>query len=270
MLLHYYEKKVIDITRPFLPSHILLPEILEYDEDNNILCMTDVACNGSLLQNSLSAGKFDKHTACAIGQYLGLSHKHTFAKGVTIRGSKEEDRHNWQLFLNMRTQGINSSRMDANAHDKLKRLYTEALFHHTYDLVINMDCCPKNIFQRGDDKTSFIDFELASGCGDPAYDIGFALGHYMLFALLKGANDDSVTAMNALFDSYLKEMDISAFGNFEERMISYAGAVLLYRVAGSSPAPYIERKRIHEIVQKGSAMVTCGLFSLEKAREILR
>jgi hypothetical protein len=60
----------------------------------------------------------------------------------------------------------------------------DTLNNHTSDILVIMECCLKNIFQRQGNSVGAFDFEFASGVGDPAYDIGFLIGHYLLFTLL--------------------------------------------------------------------------------------
>src|SRR3989338_9423231 len=154
-----YEKKVIDILRPAMPDSIALPLIYGYDEENNILIMSDVASSGTLLQDALLQGEFNPEASANIGRFLGISHRETYRKGIVIRESKEDYQHHWEIFLNMRTKGINTN---AETLRELSRLYQKSLENQTTDILINMDCCPKNLFQRKDGSIGVIDFEVAS------------------------------------------------------------------------------------------------------------
>ena len=119
-----------------------------------------------------------------------------------------------------------------------------------------MDCCPKNIFQRQDKSVGIFDFEFASGAGDPAYDIGFLIGHYLLFSLLKDSPATSIDAIANAMQTYFAEIQsIQSNSPFITRMLKYAGATLLYRMAGSSPADYIPRTKYPELIDKGSRLV---------------
>ncbi len=263
-----YEKIFIDKIKEALPKEIEIPEILSYDGKNNILIMRDVAGNnGKLLQDALLEGDFNEQIASNIGKFLGISHRLTYNKNNTIRGSSEEDMENWKVFLNMRTKGIKSEK---EVNKDLEKLYNETLKNHTYNILINMDCCPKNTFQRPDNSIGVIDFELASGFGDPAYDIGFALGHYFLFSVLNNVPKNSINAMKSMFRSYLDEIKDFEFGDLERRMIKYGGAVMLYRVQGSSPAPYIKKDKVQELINKGSEIITNNFNHLNEVFRILK
>lgn len=263
-----YEKNFIDKIKEVLPKEIQLPKILSYDSENNILILTDVMGEkGILLQNALLEGNFDEKTASNIGRFLGITHRYTYKKKNSIRGTPKEGIENWKVFLNMRTKGIKSEKKVAK---ELEKLYYEVLTNHTYDILINMDCCPKNIFQRHDGSIGLIDFELASGIGDPAYDIGFSLGHYFIFSVLNNVPENSINTMKSMFKSYLDEITSLDFGELETRMIKYGGAVMLYRVQGSSPAPYIKEDKIKELINKGSKMILSDANNLNDVFKILK
>jgi len=251
------EKNVIANIQDKLPGSIKVPEIIHYDEKYSVVIMTDVAGkDGQLLQHCLLAGDFNNQVASRIGQFLGIVHNHTYMKDITVRGNKAEDKKNWQVFLNMRTRGIQSGLIKSDIAEKLADLYHDTLNNHTSEVLIIMDCCPKNIFQRPDESVGIFDFEFASGVGDPAYDIGFLIGHYLLFALLKGPSDTSIAAIGHCVQSYFTEIQSIRFNRiFITRMLTYAGATLLYRVAGSSPANYIPRTKYPELIDKGSRLV---------------
>ena len=252
-----YEKNVIASIQNNLPGTIKVPDIIHYDEKNNVVIMTDVAGkNGQLLQHCLLAGDFDKQVAARIGEFLGTVHNHTYQKNVTVRENRKEDKKNWQLFLNMRTRGIQSALFKSDIAKELASLYHSTLSNHTYDVLIIMDCCPKNIFQRKDKSVAMFDFEFASGVGDPAYDIGFLIGHYLLFSLLNGSPATSIDAIGSAMQSYFSKIQtIQMNRSFINRLVQYAGATLMYRTAGSSPGDYIPQKRYQELIHKGSHLV---------------
>ena len=260
-----YEKNVIDAVGE-TPSEIVLPYVYEYDEENNVLIMGDVALGGVLLEDALLQNNFNKAAAENIGRFLAITHRNTIGRNMPIRENEEEDKRNWEIFLNMRTRGINAS---PAAKEELSRLFDEVSKTHTKNVCITMDCCPKNIFQREDGSIGIVDFELASGYGDTAYDLGFALGHYLLFATLTGISESAAECFAGMVEAYKKE-----FGEVEEgftkRAIKYAGAVLIYRVAGSSPASYIPKERVEELKEKGAAVVISDTENFIEIIEILK
>lgn len=236
-----YEEKYIEILRPMLPPQIELPQILGYDKDNNILVLADVKKGGILLEESLLNGNFNLHTAYFLGKFLGISHQKTIGKKIIVRSSEEEDIRNWYILLNMRTTGIlEKTHFPSEVEKEIKELYELAKLKYTIPVLMNLDCVPKNVFERKDNSIGLYDFELACGVGDPAYDVGFLLGHYLIMGIIR--NDKLINAINAIreilrgYDEEMKSKDM----HHNQRVIKYSGIIPLYRIASSSPAPYIK------------------------------
>ncbi len=244
-----YESKYIGVIKPKMPPEIELPEVLEYDEENNVLILSDIKKDGVLLETSMLDGNFNENIAYLLGKFLGISHKSTISKKIVIRGSEEEDMKHWHIFLNMRTKGIlERGHLPPEVEREIKSVYDIVKSKHTYPVVINMDCCPKNVFEREDGSIGLIDFELASGIGDPAYDLGFLIGHYLLIGIIKKDKiADAIKAMKEILKGYDDEMENLKDSKHNERVIKYSGMVLPYRIASSSPAPYIRGDIIHLI-----------------------
>lgn len=139
----------------------------------------------------------------------------------------------------MRTRGVvQKEGFPDPVRGELENLCEAARHQHTYDVVINLDCCPKNVFERAG-SIGVIDFEMASGVGDPAYDLGFLIGHYLIMAIVSRRVTAASQAVEATLMAYKGHIGEMWDGNFEQRLMKYAGAVLLYRLVGSSPARYI-------------------------------
>jgi 5-methylthioribose kinase len=269
-----YEKTYMDKIKAFLPEDIKIPEIVYCDKENNILVMTDVAGDGRLLQYVLLDGIFDAKAASCIGKYLGIATKCTYNKNNIIRSSREDDLEEWKVKLNMRTKGItegmNSQQISVEVCNELGVIFEDALKNYTYDVAVNLSCSPKNIFQRQDGTIGVIDFEMASGVGDPAFDMGFVLGHYFIFSILSGVTDESVESFNHMINSHLKEIELLAFEGFMKRMIKYAGAIPLYRSVGSSPAKFIPKEKYKEMISKGSEIIMSNSTEMTEVVRILK
>lgn len=253
-----YECRYIKTIRNKLPPGIELPEILKYDEENNILVMSDVSKGGIVLEIPMLNGNFNEKVAYYLGKFLGISHKKTIGKKIIIRGTEEEDLRNWHIFLNMRTKGIlQKGGFPEQVKTELETLYKEVRDKHTFDVVINMDVCPKNLIQRGDGSVGVIDFELSSGVGDPTYDLGFLMGHYLLMAVIKKDKiENAIKAMNQILRGYDEEMQDLKNSSQDRRLIKYAGAVMVYRITGSSPAHYIKVEHMPKIKEIGFHLIT--------------
>ena len=253
-----YENKYIEVIGKELPDKIELPKILKYDKENNILVLSDVKKDGILLETSMLNGDFNEKTAYYLGKFLGISHEKTLGKKIVIRGDEEEDLMNWYVFLNMRTKGIlQKEKFPENVQYEIKKLHDEVKNKYTYDVVVNIDCCPKNVFERNDGSLGIIDFELSSGVGDPAYDLGFLMGHYLLIGVIRRDKiQEAINSMRQILVGYDQEMRDFKDKNYDTRLIKYAGAAMIYRITGSSTAHYIKVEDISLIKEIGFNLIT--------------
>ena len=252
-----YEERYIQIINKFLPQGVELPEILNYDEKNNILILSDISRNGISLETFMLDGNFNERTAYYLGKFLGISNKKTFGKKIIIRGKEEEDLKCWHLFLMMRTKGIlQRGEFPEEVKKELESFHNEVKNKYTFNVLINADYCPKNVIERKNGSVGLIDFEQACGLGDIAYDLGFLMGHYLIISVIRKEKfRDAINAMKQILNGYNEEMINLKDKQHDERVIKYAGAVMVYRITGSSPAPYIKAKDIPLIKEIGFYLI---------------
>jgi len=237
-----YEEKYIKIVKEFLPREVEVPNVLWYDEENNILALSDVRKDGSLLETNMLEGKFSEKPAYHLGQFLGISNKNTLGKKIVVRGNVKTDLENWHLFLNMRTRGIlQKGKFPEEVKIELERFYHEIKNEYTFDVLVNTDYCPKNILERQDGTIGLVDFDQSCGVGDTAFDLGFLMGHYLIITVLnKEKIEEANRAMNAILRGYNIERGYLKDNRHYERVIKYAGAVMIYRISGSSQVSWIK------------------------------
>lgn len=266
-----YEATILQKLSKFFPSKdaISFPQVALYDKENNILVTRDLRPVG-FLQSDLQQGIVDLEIAGHLGTYLGLQHRLSFSKKNILRGNREEDHQNWLFWLNMRTRGvIPKSSLNKKVAEEINNLYTAAKNNHTYDVIINMDCCPKNVLCLPYNRVGIVDLELASGIGDPAYDPGFLIGHYFIFAANdKIINKDFLYATEKILETYLsqaKSLPVVESDDFQKRLIKYAASTMIYRVAGSSPAPFVNKKAAPKIMNIACSLLTEEFPSFENA-----
>ena len=233
------------------------------------MVFSDVAGSRSvLLQDLLLNHTYPVKAASLIGCFLALVHQNTFKKITPVRGSYSLDKKNWLLFLNMRTKAIVRKGSNKALQEEITKLYQEGL-QHTHPVLIIMDCCPKNIICRSDGAISVIDFELASAVGDPAYDLGFLLGHFILFATLSGWPRSSICFIRQLLKSYFQHVTFLPQGNLYLRTMKYAGCVLLYRMYGASPAKYIPLRMYPQLKIKAKELILSNITTLDEAMGVI-
>jgi aminoglycoside phosphotransferase (APT) family kinase protein len=125
-------------------------------------------------------------------------------------------------------------------------------------MLSHLDAAPKNVLVGPEATVALLDFELGAAVSDPAYDPGFLAGHYLLMGENNpGMRAASLRAYKTLQDGYMKTApyaDVAAQG----RMTRYAALTMLYRLYGSSPAPFLDPERYAAIREEGIRLLLSG------------
>jgi len=115
--------------------------------------------------------------------------------------------------------------------------------------LVHGDVSPKNILagRRG---PVFLDAETVV-FGDPAFDLAFCLSHLLLKALwVRAARKAMLEAFAALSDGYLTGVVWEPPADLSARAAPLLAALLLARVDGKSPAPYLAEPADQDFVRR--------------------
>jgi tRNA A-37 threonylcarbamoyl transferase component Bud32 len=265
------EMKVIDILQNRKAGDIEIPEVLEYDAENNIIVITDVSGGGSLLQEELLARRYNPDVAFNLGAFMGNSHESTYSEdSMNLRGAEQDDLSQWDLFFPMRTTTAVKSG-SSQVREAMEKLYDMIQNVHKYNVLINFDVCPKNVIARGDGSVGVFDFETATGIGDPANDLAFLIGHYALMSSIHEHPENALESISEIGKGYRSQLVSLPIGDdFESRVVTQAAAILFYRVAGSSPAPYVPEDKREKLMQIGTELITREIESIDAMVDYLR
>jgi 5-methylthioribose kinase len=104
--------------------------------------------------------------------------------------------------------------------------------------LVHGDFSPKNILiHRG--RLVLLDYEVVH-FGDPAFDVGFALTHFLSKAHHMSSKRDVIARASRLFwKTYFKKIASLGWDGLEARTVRHALGCLLARVAGKSPIEYL-------------------------------
>ncbi len=228
----WVEAEFIRRVAHLFPPQIQLPDVLNEDTQQYILALTDVSNGGTLLRTILRDQRiFSLNVAANLGTFLGVLHRSTYNVAEPIRGRREDDEFFWIRFLRLRTIDATIN-IREDAQHIMMDFVKDVEDNHSYWVLMNMDCCPKNVLERPDGSVGVIDFEEATAVGDPAYDVGFLLGHYVIDSLLQGHPPRALDAIRAISDSYLAASPECP--TLTTRLPKYIAGILLYRVDGKS------------------------------------
>lgn len=241
------------------PAAAYFPRLAWYDAANNILWTEEVGRGAESLHGALVDGRCSVAAAEHAGRLLGEMHRLGAGAGP-LWPDEEEDEANWERFLRMRTTGVlPGANLPPEAEAVTLALHAEARCHTRVGMLSHLDAAPKNLLVHVDDTPgALLDFELGAARSDPAYDPGFLAGHY----LLMGENRPKMRpvarrAARAVAEGY-RRVAGSVDDGWRERLARYAGLVMLYRLYGSSPAPYLLPERYAAIRAEGLRLLLAG------------
>lgn len=192
-------------------------------------------------KDELMAGRVDPGFAAAVGRGIGAVHAAT-ANSDADRDAFPND----AMFRALRVDPflLHVAGHDAELAPSLRALADDLSSRKI--ALVHGDVSPKNILV-GADGPVILDAECAV-YGDPAFDLAFCTTHLLLKAVwLDDARlNDAATA---LVEAYRAGIDWEDAGGLLLRAGKLAAALLLARVEGKSPAPYLTDPGHKQIVR---------------------
>lgn len=182
-------------------------------------------------KDELIAGRVDTGFATAVGRSLAAVHSAT-ANSSADRNAFATD----AMFRALRIDPflLYVAQKDAETASVLYALADDLAARKL--ALVHGDVSPKNILV-GKDGPVFLDAECAV-YGDPAFDLAFCTTHLLLKAVWR--DDARLTeAATALVAAYRAGIDWEEAGGLLPRAGKLTAALLLARVEGKSPAPYL-------------------------------
>jgi 5-methylthioribose kinase len=215
----YYEKLSIEYLQRFWKDRI--PEVIHYDKENNILIITDVGEGAKLLVDEIKQGNLHLDAGEDLGNMMAMLHHPTYGKDDYPVREKEANEEHIKFIFGFRLRGARETLPNE----------TEKLFQDSLKVKTSMiygDWASKNVFVKGKN-IKLVDFENLVRF-DPAFDIGYALAHWVL-EISEENRLDIVKFLRDFQNSYSKTMkeDIK---EIMERATRYIGGMMLHRLAG--------------------------------------
>lgn len=182
-------------------------------------------------KDELVAGRVDAAFAAAVGRGIAAVHAAT-ANNDADRAAFPND----EMFAALRVDPflLYVAEHDAELAPALRTLAADLTARKI--ALVHGDVSPKNILVSADGPV-FLDAECAV-YGDPAFDLAFCTTHLLLKAVWL---DDArlIEAASALVDTYRAGIDWEDPAGLLLRAGQLTAALLLARVEGKSPAPYL-------------------------------
>lgn len=216
------------------------PLFLFEDAENHLMAMEAISEKSENWKSLLLIGQIIPHHFEQFGILLGTIHRRSSQAGSRISSEFADTSH----FVSLRLEPyyLYTAGRIPRAADFYRTLSQETM-HHRHSLV-HGDFSPKNtlIYQ---DRLILLDYEVVH-FGDPAFDVGFALTHFLSKANhLRSERSSLATAALLFWNIYRKEVkSLEWTAELESRAVRHTLGCLLARVAGKSTLEYLTLQEV--------------------------
>jgi 5-methylthioribose kinase len=239
------------------PKGSIAPLLFE-DAAENILAMESVPDPHQNWKLQLLSGDIDQQSFRQFAQLLGSIHR----EGSRLRHELAPYFGSKQFFRTLRLEPYygESATVAPEAASFLEELVTWTLSRS--DTLVHGDFSPKNVLVYRH-RLILLDHEVLH-LGDPAFDIGFSLTHFLSKALhLPQKREALLEAATLYWQSYRNEVHgLPWTPQLDFRAAQHTLASLLARVCGRSPLEYLSREEcllqrriVIELIKENSATV---------------
>ncbi len=231
------ERAALKALRSIARHAIRVPEVLHFDKDARTLVLNDALCNSLHFRAAIMDGLFTQVLARECAKFLADCHNITLPGG-TLWDDELEEKQRWADALVRHFSTLSQSTHSKPERNTLEILKMQCETACTGGLM-HLDLCAKNIRVRKG-HAAIIDWERCSTIGDPAFDLGTLLGHYVLLAIPHVSGRDAVDSVIQAIAAYLSR-STQEETTFTQRTLAIVGTVLLQSAvnapAGSSTIP---------------------------------
>ncbi|XOV93184.1 MAG: phosphotransferase family protein [Bacteroidota bacterium] len=210
-----------------------VPKPIYFDLKNNLMIMEGIAPPVDNLKSLLLNGVPPKHLIESFGKMLGTIHR----KGMEDPNSPNTFS-NRDFFINLRLEPYYEF---TGGQVPSSKPFYHKLIQSTLDhriTIVHGDFSPKNILVK-DNHLILLDHEVMH-FGDPAFDVGFALTHFLSKANHL-SNISFVDLALLVWDSYRSEFSFNE-DDYQSRCIRHLLGCMLARIHGKSPLEYLSRE----------------------------
>jgi 5-methylthioribose kinase len=207
----------------YLDNAAPTPVVLDEDFENFVCVMTAAPRGARLYHDELLKGRTHPNAARALGIYAAELHRRT--RGDAAAATEFETNPGFQL----RDQTIRS----ATASNPDLKPHIEGLLDRNLairEALVDYDITPKNVLVHSTGITK-LDFECVQ-FGDPAFDLGIVLGHFMLYAIARPEWATALISAGKAFQEGYGSVDGPVTPEFIRRGAEYAAVMILGRVSG--------------------------------------
>lgn len=242
-----YEWEWFNFVYQNFPSNV--PRPIAHDAKMQMLAMEFLAPEKyPLWKKELLEGVTDADFAGIVGKSLGKIHAKS-ANDEKLKKLFATD----ELFFALRIESylLATAEKHPDISAKIKEIAYQTLAAKI--ALVHGDVSPKNIL-KGKNVPVFLDAETA-WYGDPAFDIGFCLNHFLLKSVYrKEKAEDYLKCFENFVENYLGEVNWESPEAIEKRAAQLLPILFLARIDGKSPVEYLtdekDKNSVREIARR--------------------
>ena len=230
-----------------------VPQVLWVEPDHHRFGMERIAPSLGNWQQQLSEGCVSLATSARAGELLALLHaRSSHHPDLALRFGNRE----YFEALRIDPFFVRSMSKNPQAREAIERVVR--ILRAPGTALVHGDYSPKNLLAC-ESQVVILDWEVVHW-GDPRFDIAFCISHLLLTGLRRGLSPHPFRAASlAFFESYARHGQVSAA---DTELGALIGCLLLARVDGDSPVPYLGELNIDELRAAALDLIMRPLRSL--------
>ena len=205
-------------------SGIKFPETLFWMKKEKMLIMTRLGFTGHSLAHRLSEGYFDRWVLNQVNAFLADNY-HADSPAEAFWGDQSDDKYQWQQILEEHLKSARSHFFNNDFDQYLRQLKIKSLAATRHQLV-HLDLQPKHIL-LSDNEIAIVDWESSSTFGDPAFDLGKLLGHFLFYAIQAQQTESIVCLIEEVVLTFQSRTIGTCDHDFISRVYGFIGSTLL-------------------------------------------
>jgi 5-methylthioribose kinase len=226
-----------------------VPAVYDADEQRCVIVVERANGDWRNWKELLIAGHVDGAAARRLGEVLGRWHNATVASDrLPERFHETEPFEQLRVDPYYRTVARRAPDVAAPVHEVIDRMLA------TRTCLVHGDFSPKNVMVGPDGRLWVIDFEVAH-VGDPTFDVAFLLSHLILKSMHCPDHIDAYDQAAAAFTTAYWDVADVRVGATWNHVWQHVGCLLLARVRGKSPAPYLTEPQREQAWTLGESLV---------------
>lgn len=214
-----------------------VPELYDYDVENFVLIMEAVPPTYTLFTYELLAGNVNLNLPKTMARFYAQLHTSTYQNRQL-----QQQFASMEMFDTFKIGFFHKELLQKVSSTAYKNVFNAMeKCHQNRICLIHADSQPKNMLVNGD-HFYLLDYELST-FGDPAFDVGNILAHYILVAIINyPLRERYFKAMNIFWREYQRHCSFPFLEQLQRNALQHFAPVIFGRTSSSIKISFIESK----------------------------